>query len=671
MASWWAISTAPRTDLAFGVKQARNAAGAPALEVKDLEIRIHGDAGAFAVVSGMSLSVAPGETVCLVGESGCGKSMTALSLLGLLPKGARVTGGEIRIEGRDLNSLSRREMRGPARRAHRNGFQDPMTALNPVMTIGDQIAESRAASSRAAAPAAERAVDTLRLVRMPDPERRARQYPHQLSGGMRQRAMIAMALACEPKLIVADEPTTALDVTIQAQILGLMRDLQGGSGMAHLLITHDLGVVAEVADRVVVMYAGRPVEQASVYDLFDAAAASLHGRADGCDSALCSRSSAQERLTDIGGAVPAMWTCRPAAHSRRAVRARSSAADRSGRPMRKSARAISPPAGRCGWLTITQRRSCRSRICMCIFRSARACCAAGRTVRAVDGVSFDRGAARRSASSVNRVAESRRRAWRSCDLLRPTSGGMRFEGEEIAASEPRRAARASGAHADHFSGPVLLAQSALFVGDAIREPLDIHELAAGASARNRSRAAEQRRAASGQAERYPHEFSGGQRQRIGIARALALEPRSDRVRRAGLGARRVGAGAGAQFAADLQRELGVSYLFISHDLAVVEHIADRVAVMYLGQIVEIAPAKRIFAQPTHPYTELLIGSVPSFDPRKRRGFPARNDDVASATNRPGGCAFHPRCPLATELCRKEEPPLTARADGRSAACHHR
>jgi peptide/nickel transport system ATP-binding protein len=301
---------APRTDPALGVRPARDAAGAPALEVKDLEIRIHGAAGAFAVVSGMSLSVAPGETVCLVGESGCGKSMTALSLLGLLPQGARVTGGSIRIEGRDFSSLSPREIEDLRGDRIAMIFQDALTALNPVMTIGDQIAETLR-RHRGAAGAWRRAVDALRLARMPDPERRARQYPHELSGGMRQRAMIALALACEPRIIVADEPTTALDVTIQAQILGLIADLQRRLGAAHLLITHDLGVVSEVADRVVVMYAGRPVEQASVFDLFDqplhpytvalmgAIPRSLPGRPP------------QERLTDIGGAVPAMWDLPP------------------------------------------------------------------------------------------------------------------------------------------------------------------------------------------------------------------------------------------------------------------------------------------------------------------------------------------------------------------------
>jgi peptide/nickel transport system ATP-binding protein len=306
MASWWAILTAPRTDLAFGVKQAR----APALEVKDLEIRIHADAGAFAVVSGMSLSVAPGETVCLVGESGCGKSMTALSLLGLLPKGARVTGGDIRIEGRDLNSLSLREIEDLRGDRIAMVFQDALTALNPVMTIGDQIAES-VRRHRGGAGAWERAVETLRLVRMPDPERRARQYPYELSGGMRQRAMIALALACEPRIIVADEPTTALDVTIQAQILGLISDLQRRLGAAHLLITHDLGVVSEVADRVVVMYAGRPVEQASVFDLFDQPLHPYTVALMGAIPRSVPGRPRQERLTDIGGAVPAMWNLPP------------------------------------------------------------------------------------------------------------------------------------------------------------------------------------------------------------------------------------------------------------------------------------------------------------------------------------------------------------------------
>jgi peptide/nickel transport system ATP-binding protein len=299
--------TAPQTDRGEG--QGAPGASAPALEVRDLEIRIRGATGSFVVVSGMSLSIAPGETVCLVGESGCGKSMTALALLGLLPKGAHVSGGTIRIEGRDLASMPLHDLEDLRGDRIAMIFQDALTALNPVMTIGEQIAES-VRRHRGGAGARERALEALRLVRMPDPDRRARQYPHELSGGMRQRAMIALALACEPRIIVADEPTTALDVTIQAQILGLIRELQHRSGAAHLLITHDLGVVSEVADRVVVMYAGRPVEQASVLDLFDQP---MHPYTVALMGAIprAVRGASQARLTDIGGAVPALWDLPP------------------------------------------------------------------------------------------------------------------------------------------------------------------------------------------------------------------------------------------------------------------------------------------------------------------------------------------------------------------------
>jgi peptide/nickel transport system ATP-binding protein len=273
------------------------------LSVEGLEICLALETGSFPVVSGMSFRVGAGETLCIVGESGCGKSMTALSLLRLLPEAARIASGSIVVDGVDVGKLDQRsleDMRG-ARIAMI--FQEPLTALNPIMTIGDQIAEmieqhrkpGRAASRR-------RAVEALRLVHMPDAAQRARQYPHELSGGMRQRAMIALALACEPKVIIADEPTTALDATVQAQILGLIAGLQKRLGTALLLITHDLGVVAEVADRVIVMYAGRKVEEASVYDLFDGP---IHPYTKGLMGAV-PRGKGAARLADIPGTVPAI-----------------------------------------------------------------------------------------------------------------------------------------------------------------------------------------------------------------------------------------------------------------------------------------------------------------------------------------------------------------------------
>ncbi|MCR9138189.1 MAG: ABC transporter ATP-binding protein [Alphaproteobacteria bacterium] len=279
----------------------------PALAVSNLEIRIRGDHDTFTVVSDMALSVHPGETVCIVGESGCGKSITALSLLRLLPEAAHVEAGTVTINGEDFLSMDQRRVEDFRGEQIAMIFQEPLTALNPVLTIGEQIAESvrqhRQVSRR---QARARAVETLQLVQMPDPERRSRQYPHQLSGGMRQRAMIALALACDPKIIVADEPTTALDVTIQAQILGLISDLQKRMGTALVLITHDLAVVAEVADRVVVMYSGRRVEEASVYDLFDNP---VHPYTLGLMGAIPRSAGGQVggRLVDITGTVPPLW----------------------------------------------------------------------------------------------------------------------------------------------------------------------------------------------------------------------------------------------------------------------------------------------------------------------------------------------------------------------------
>nr|WP_083982395.1 ABC transporter ATP-binding protein [Devosia soli] len=280
----------------------------PVLQVSDLDIEIRGDNGAFAVVSDMNLSVRAGETLCIVGESGCGKSMTALSLLRLLPDAAAITRGKVLIDGEDFLAMNQRQVEDFRGEKIAMIFQEPLTALNPVLRIGEQIAEAVRQHRKCSRREADtRAVDVLRLVQMPDPERRAGQFPHELSGGMRQRAMIALALACDPKIIIADEPTTALDVTIQAQILGLISDLQKRLGTAQILITHDLGVVSEVADRVIVMYAGRKVEEASIYDLFDRPfhpyTIGLMGAVPGAGAS----SEAGDRLADIPGTVPPLW----------------------------------------------------------------------------------------------------------------------------------------------------------------------------------------------------------------------------------------------------------------------------------------------------------------------------------------------------------------------------
>lgn len=283
-------------------------AQAPVLQVTDLDIEIRGARGAFAVVSDMNLSVHAGETLCIVGESGCGKSMTALSLLRLLPEAARVASGKILIDGVDFLAMGQRQVEDFRGEQIAMIFQEPLTALNPVLRIGEQIAEAVRQHRKCSHKQAHaKAIDTLQLVQMPDPERRASQFPHELSGGMRQRAMIALALACDPKIIIADEPTTALDVTIQAQILGLISDLQKRLGTAQILITHDLGVVSEVADRVIVMYAGRKVEEASVYDLFDRPFHPYTIGLMGAAPRAGASAQAGDRLADITGTVPALW----------------------------------------------------------------------------------------------------------------------------------------------------------------------------------------------------------------------------------------------------------------------------------------------------------------------------------------------------------------------------
>jgi glutathione transport system ATP-binding protein len=562
------------------------------LSVRDLAIEFPTERGAVRVVDGLSFDIKPRETLAVVGESGSGKSVTALGIMRLLEYGGgRIARGSVHYRTR--NGSVRDLAQGPAAdlRPMRGDeiamiFQEPMTSLNPVFTVEDQISEAillHQDMDRAAARA-----ETLRLlekVRIPEARRLLDAHPHQLSGGMRQRVMIAMALSCRPGLLIADEPTTALDVTIQAQILRLMQQLQDEMGMAMMFITHDMGVVAEIADRVVVMYKGEKVEEGTTEGIF---------------------SAPQHPYTkSLLSAVPKLGAMKGRGLPARFPLVGSDQGSESEVPHDTVKPAAEP-------LLSVRNLATRFDVHKGIFSRVVA------RVHAVEQVSFDVMAGE-TLSLVGESGCGKSTTGRTLmQLLEPTSGTIRFEGRDIAtlSAQERRGLRRKIQYI--FQDPYASLNPRLTVGFSIAEPLITHGLASGAAVRER--VAELLRTVGLQpehAERYPHEFSGGQRQRISIARALASEPKlviaDESVAALDVSIR-------AQIInllMDLQERLGVAYLFISHDMAVVERISHRVAVMYLGQIVEIGSRQEIFENPQHPYTRRLLSAVPVADPRLR------------------------------------------------------
>ncbi|MBM3518914.1 MAG: ABC transporter ATP-binding protein [Alphaproteobacteria bacterium] len=661
----------------------------PLLEVRDLRTTFATDQGVVAAVDGLSFSVGRGEVVGFVGESGCGKSAAALSVMRLVPgPSGRIAGGTVRFDGGDLLALAPREMDRVRGAKIAMIFQEPMTSLNPVLTVGDQIAEAaRRHLSLGRRAARAHAVDMLAKVRIANPRQRFDEYPHQLSGGMRQRAMIAMAIACGPQLLFADEPTTALDVTIQAQILALLGDLQREFGMAVVLITHDMGVIAEFADRVVVMYAGRAVEEAGAAGLF---ARPAHPYTRGLLDSVprVDSASSLHRLRAIPGAVPSPFAlpsgcsfaprCEFAIDSCRAtVPGLESAADRHfvaclrhreiGAVLSAPPTSVIRPHGHRDTDTVirlsglTKHFPIRGRIPFARPSGH---------VRAVDGIDLSI----RRGETLGLVGESgcgkSTTGWLILGLHAPTAGRVEYEGTDLSVL-PARAMRAFRRKMQIvFQDPYGALDPRMTMREIVGEPLRIQGM--------RERVALDREVlamldkvglAAEHADRYPHEFSGGQRQRIGIARALILRP-SFVVCDEAVSALDVSIQAQViNLLQDLQQELELTYLFIAHDLGVVRHIADRVAVMYLGKLVELADKRELFARPLHPYTQALLASVPVPDPRVRGRRAPLGGDVPDPANPPPGCRFHTRCPMAVAACRAEEPAARDVGGGHVVACH--
>jgi len=584
--------------------------GQRVLAVDALTVRFASSERTVDAVRNLSFHVDRGETLAIVGESGSGKSVTSLSLMRLVEYGGgRIVQGRMafrRRDGRvlDLAQASDATMRGIRGADIAMIFQEPMTSLNPVFTAGDQIAEAIAIhQGKDRAAAAAEALRMLELVRIPEARSVLARYPHQLSGGMRQRVMIAMALSCRPSLLIADEPTTALDVTIQAQILQLIRELQTEMQMGVVFITHDMGVVAEVADRVLVMYQGDKVEAGPSEPLF-AAPQHAYTRA-------------------LLSAVPHLGTMRGTDLPRRfellqvdAVGARVSVSDAS---PQDTVQSDAPPILRVK--DLVTRFELKSGLFSRVTR----------VVHAVEQISFDL----RAGETLALVGESgcgKSTTGRSLLRLVESQGGaIEFDGRNVL-TLPTGELQALRRNIQFiFQDPFASLDPRLTVGFSIMEPLLIHKIASGAEAQQRVRwLLEKVGLPADYAQRYPHEFSGGQRQRIAIARALALNPK---VVVADESVSALDVSIQAQIVnlmLDLQRELGIAFLFISHDMAVVERISHRVAVMYLGQIVEIGPRRAIFENPQHAYTRKLMAAVPVADPaRRNRDRPLLQGEIPS------------------------------------------
>ncbi|MBR8318201.1 MULTISPECIES: dipeptide ABC transporter ATP-binding protein [Burkholderia cepacia complex] len=573
--------------------------------VDDLSVTFRREGATFDAVRNVSFHVDRGETLAIVGESGSGKSVTSLALMRLVEHGGgEITSGRIAFRRRggalvDLARASAATMRGIRGADIAMIFQEPMTSLNPVFTVGDQISEAIALhQSKGAAEARAEALRLLDLVRIPEARRVFARYPHQLSGGMRQRVMIAMALSCRPALLIADEPTTALDVTIQAQILQLVRGLQDEMNMGVIFITHDMGVVAEVADRVLVMYRGEKVEEGESDRIF---ATPAHRYTRALLAAVPRLGSMQG--TDAPEKFPLL----------KVDGTRATAAAPTTTSAANDANDAQPPVDHAA-PPILRVRDLVTRFPVKSGVFGRV----SQYVHAVERVSFEL----RAGETLALVGESgcgKSTTGRSLlRLVESQSGSIEFDGRDISALKGSDLQALRRNIQFIFQDPFASLNPRLTVGFSIMEPLLVHGVASGSEAQARvDWLLDKVGLPPEAARRYPHEFSGGQRQRIAIARALALNPK---VVIADESVSALDVSVQAQIVnlmLDLQRELGVAYLFISHDMAVVERISHRVAVMYLGQIVEIGPRRAVFEAPQHPYTKKLMSAVPVADPARR------------------------------------------------------
>ncbi|WP_276355068.1 ABC transporter ATP-binding protein [Cohnella caldifontis] len=668
------------------------------LEASHLTVELSTPIGELRVIDDVSIAIRSGETVCLVGESGSGKTVLSKTVMRVIDQeNGRIVGGSLKFEDTVLTRLPADEVRPLRGSRMAMVFQEPMSAFDPAFTIGSQIAEaivSHRQGSRRQARA--KVVELLRKVGVPEPEVRMKQYPGELSGGLLQRAMIAMALSCDPKLLIADEPTTALDATVQAQILALLKDLQAEFRMALLLITHDLGVAAAMADRIVVMYAGRVAESGTAEQILTrpyhpytrgllnavvrldgprrtklpSMDGSIQGPAEypsGCGfRPRCpfATSECAERppLAEIDGRQAACWHAAKLAQSSEIQAPLSIGAtpppNRSVRlPMKGDGQARAPLLE-----VVDLRRH---------YPMKRTGFAPPKRLKAVDGVSLSLSAGE-TLGLVGESGSGKSTLGRVIlQLEQATSGKVAFQGRELTGLRGRRLREVRRSMQMIFQDPYGSMDPRWTVGQIIGEPLSIHENWSG---KEKTDKVKELLLSVGLdpswRERRPHELSGGQKQRVGIARALALDPAfilADEP----ISALDVSVQSQIlNLLQELQDRRGLSYLLIAHGLNAVRHLSDRVGVMYLGKLVEIAPSEELFRHPAHPYTRALIDSVPPLVPGWTPWKQAVGGEIPSPLDPPSGCRFHPRCPFATSRCKEEEPAWREIGPARAVACHY-
>ena len=657
------------------------------LTVKNLKVQFTTSNTFATAVDDFSLNIAPGECVGLVGESGCGKTTTGLAIMRLLPGNGRIAGGSVELDGVDLASLSEKEMQSQRGNEVALIPQDPMSSLNPTTKIGRQIGEGlrihRGASND---EARKRALEVLEMVDMPRPAERLDQYPFELSGGLRQRVIIAMGLVCSPKLLIADEPTTALDVTIQAQILDILDRLRKELSMAVLLITHDMGVIAGRTDRVVVMYGGKKAEESPTDELFKSM---RHPYTQALLASMPSLETAsKQQLVSIAGMPPDLTkvivACRFAPRCANATdQCRQEDPQLTGNTRHQFA-CFHPVAGPLTTIVTAPvtaeavEAAPHKELARVEHMVKEFPIKAGLiqhkvgAVHAVSDVSFTVN----EGETFGLVGESgcgKTTIGRMLVGIETLTSGQIYFNDRLVTDKNHKMSREDHVQRQMmFQDPYSSLNPRMSVNDIIGEPLLVQ--------REGTKVERQRRIYELldvvglnhlAANRYPHEFSGGQRQRIGLARALALNPRLI-VADEPVSALDVSVQAQIlNLMKNLQMEKNLSYVFVSHDLAVVYYMADSIAVMYLGKIVEIGDAESVFRRPVHPYTQGLLDAVPVPDPaeaRKKRGFQVRGE-LPSPINPPSGCRFRTRCPRAEAVCVDVEPQLESYGDRHQAACH--
>jgi peptide/nickel transport system ATP-binding protein len=671
----------PNESVAAPYTQGQAVAAHPALDVQELATSFFTPSGEVQAVDGVTFALQRGKRLAIVGESGSGKSVTALSIMGLVPPPGRVVQGEVLVNGRSVLAMSDRSLRKLRGSEVAMIFQDPMTSLNPVHTIGSQIVEMiRLHRPVSRTEAEELTVDLLRSVHIPQPETRLNDYPHQFSGGMRQRVMIAMALANNPAVLIADEPTTALDVTTQAQILELLDELCQVHNAAVLLITHNLGVVSGFCDRVIVMYGGRVMEAADNAELFGRP---LHPYTLGLLGSLPKSDTSRADLTPIPGEPPdpralpegCVFFDRCTVRRDR-CRLERPALRRLGAGRYIACHFVEDDKDKKRFSVGEQQRTATARDesggvpTLEVLNLVKHFPMHGGYVSAVEDVSFQIAKGKTFALVGESGSGKTTTAMMALRLLPATSGSIRFQGQNVCDLAGRDLRVFRRRTQIVFQDPYSSLDPRMNIRDIVTEPMLVQRI--GNRRTRTARAVELLEMVglhSSYIHRYPHQFSGGQRQRIGIARALALDP-TLLVCDEPVSALDVSVQAQVlNLLRRLQRELGLTYLFIAHDLSVVRYVADQVAVMYLGKIVEMGTMEELFAHPGHPYTLALLSASPIVDVEQTMNRLILTGEIPSALNPPSGCRFRTRCPIAEGLCAEREPEHKRAKTGQLVACH--